>query len=141
MTVTEQPPLPRPEPDISVETTEFWDAAASGELLIPHCETCGEHFWYPRTICPWCRSTSVGWTRSSGLGTVYTFTIVRRGLNNYKDATPYVVAYVEVPEGIRMLTNIVGCPVDEVTIGMPVTVEFEATPGGAHLPRFRPVSA
>jgi len=140
MTTTDQPPLPRPEPDISMEAVPFWEGAARGELLIPRCDSCGEHFWYPRAICPWCHSTAVGWTQSSGLGTVYTFTVVRRGLNHYKDATPYVVAYVEVPEGIRMLTNVVGCPVDDGAIGMPVRVGLETTEGGAHLPRFRPAS-
>lgn len=133
--------LPTPAPEVTTETAAFWSATADGTLLLPRCEHCDAVIWYPRAFCPACGSLDVTWVEASGRGTVYSFTVVRRGAPSYESAAPYVVAYVELEEGPRVLTNIVGCDVDDVEVGMPVEVVFHDTGQGSALYRFRPVSS
>jgi uncharacterized protein len=132
--------LPIPVPEVTSETAAFWAATAEGTLLLPRCDHCDTVIWYPREFCPACGSLEVAWIPASGRGSVYSFTIIRRGAPPYDQSAPYVVAYVELAEGPRVLTNIVECDVDEVEIGMPVEVVFHDTGEGSALYRFRPVS-
>jgi uncharacterized OB-fold protein len=84
----------------------------------------------------------VEWVQASGRGTIYTFTVNRRGqadLAEFREAGVYVLAYVELEEGPRVLTNIVECDPEQVHIGQPVEVVFHATGQGNALPRFRPI--
>ncbi len=129
--------LPAPTPQINVETRPFWEATTEGKLLLPRCDDCGNVIWYPRAFCPDCGSFNVTWFEASGRGTVYSFTINRRGQGDYRDLA-YVLAYVELEEGPRMLTNIVGCDVQDVRVGQKVEVVFHPTSAAAALPRFRP---
>ncbi|MBV9595262.1 MAG: Zn-ribbon domain-containing OB-fold protein [Chloroflexi bacterium] len=137
MTDTAAKTLPAPPPQINVETKTFWDATAEGKLMLPRCNACQVVIWYPRQFCPECGSTDIGWFEASGKGTVYSYTINRRGQGDYRDLA-YVVAYVELEEGPRVLTNIVDCDVDQVSVGQAVQVVFHPTSNGAALPRFRP---
>jgi uncharacterized protein len=131
--------LPSPAPYISPEVKEFWDATAEGKLRIPKCDKCSLYVWYPRPFCPSCGSTDVTWTDLSGKGTVYTFTAVHRsGVPGFRDQLPYVIAYVELEEGPRVMTNIVGIEPDQVTVGMPVSVVFTDTGKGNAIFRFQP---
>jgi uncharacterized OB-fold protein len=134
-----QAALPAPSPEISPELAEFWAATTQGRLLLPRCRACGEAFWYPRPACPFCHAADTAWEQASGRGRIYTYTIVRRGAGAYADA-PYVLAYVELDEGPRMMTNIVDCAFDDLEIGLPVEVVFHRAGDGAALPRFRPAS-
>lgn len=132
-----EPRLPTRPPRRTLETVEFWDGCASERLLLPRCDECHEHIWYPRLVCPFCGSQSVSYVESSGLGTVYSFTVVRRGSGAYRDAAPYILAMIELDEGPIMMTNVVGS--DQVTIGMPVQVVFDpAGAAGDAIPRFVP---
>jgi len=131
--------LPAPSPHVTFETAPFWEAATDGRLVLPRCDECGTVIWYPRQLCPDCGSTTVSWFEASGRGTVYSFTVVRKGQGPYREAAPYVVAYVELEEGPRMMTNIVGCDPDAVRVDMPVRVTFAPTEKGTALPRFSPV--
>lgn len=131
--------LPAPAPERNLESAQFWDATAEGRLLLRRCDSCGTLVWYPRSFCPDCGSFSTSWTEASGEGTVYSFTIVHRSQGRYSDAVPYVLAYVELAEGPRIMTNIVGCEVDEVRVGQAVRVVFEDTGEGSALYRFMPV--
>ena len=131
--------LPNPAPVVAPEAAEFWAATAEGRLLLARCDDCGVVIWYPRPLCPDCGSLRTSWSEASGRGILYTFTVVHRSqVPGYRDALPYVVAYVELAEGPRVLTNIVDCPPDEVAIGMPVRVVFHDTGKGSALFRFRP---
>lgn len=130
--------LPAPAPHVNPETKPYWDATTEGRLLLRRCNACETAIWYPRTLCPECGSFDTDWIEASGRGTVFTFSVNRRGQGAYRGASPYVLAYVELEEGPRMMTNIVDCDVDALQIGDPVTVVFHDTGENAALPRFRP---
>jgi uncharacterized OB-fold protein len=131
--------LPNPTPPISPDTEEFWSATAEGRLLLRHCDDCDTVIWYPRPFCPACGGFNTSWIEASGRGKVYAFTIVHRnGMPGWREALPYVVAYVELDEGPRVLTNVVGCVPDDVRIEMPVHVVFHDTGQGNALFRFEP---
>lgn len=129
-----KPPVPTPE------TQAFWDATAEGTLLLYRCNECESFIWYPRLFCPDCSSRDIGTVAASGRGTIYSYTIVQRGQGRWREASPYVVAFVELEEGPRMLTNIVDCDVSALAIDQAVEVTFDDTGEGTALPRFRPVS-
>ena len=131
-------PLPAPAPERTPETDEFWKATTEGRLLLARCDHCGTVIWYPKTLCPECGSLAVSWVEATGHGVVYSFTVVYRSLGRYQDAVPYVVAYVELAEGPRVLTNLTGCEPDRVHIGQPVRVVFCDTGEGSALYRFEP---
>jgi uncharacterized OB-fold protein len=129
---------PRPLPDTRNAGERFWTAAAEGTLLVPKCNACSRTFWHPRPRCPHCGSASVDWIRSSGQGTVHTFTVVRQSGDPYfKSKLPYAVAMIELDEGIRLMSNIVETPLEVLHIGMRVEVMFEAASGGIAIPLFR----
>ena len=134
--MSDRPPIKAPQIDAS--TQEFWDAARRGVLRIKHCNACGANHYYPRPFCPKCWSTDVNWFDAAGTGTLYTYSVVHSNdLPAFRDRVPYVVAIVDLDEGPRMETNIVDCPLDELRVGMRVTVAFEDE-GDIVLPRFRP---
>jgi uncharacterized OB-fold protein len=130
--------LPNIAPKPNLETQPFWDATAAGRLLLKRCDACHTVIWYPRSICPACGSQKTTWFDASGRGTVYSCTVTRKGQGAYRDAGPFVLAYVELEEGPRMMTNIVDCDPGSVHIGQPVEVVFHETGQGSALPRFRP---
>ncbi|MBB4524931.1 Zn-ribbon domain-containing OB-fold protein (plasmid) [Rhizobium leguminosarum] len=122
--------------DFGSEGAVFWQAARAGRFILPKCIDCGQVHWYPRAVCPFCLSSEIGWQESRGLGHVYASTFFRR-----TDA-PYVIAYVELDEGPRMLTTIVTGDVASISIGQRVQIHFAAddTVNGAY-PVFRPIGA
>jgi len=132
--MSELPALPVPR---SREAAPFWDAALEGRLVLPVCDSCGHHIWYPRDACSACGHDSVTWTEMSGQGTVYARTIARRGMGPWKEAAPYVVAYVELAEGPRILTNVVTDDPESVQVGAPVVATFVPV---ADAPEDRPQS-
>ena len=137
---TQATELPSPAPTVTPDSVAFWDATSEGRLVLPRCRSCNEFIWYPRFFCPRCSSTDLEWCQVSGRGTIYSFTITRRGMGDYKDAGPYVLAYVQLDVGPRMLTNVVDCDEANLEIGLPVEVVFHDTGGSASLPRFRPLA-
>ena len=138
LTSSPRPALPTRPPRRTEETGPFWDGCAEGRLVLPRCTACDEFIWYPRRTCPFCGGRSVRWEQVSGDATLYSFTIIRRGGGAYKEAAPYVVAYVELAEGPRVLTNIVVDDPFSVYIGQPVRVRFEAAGESDAIFRFEP---
>jgi hypothetical protein len=108
--------------------------------MIQWCAGCEKMVWYPRAHCPRCGSSNLEWSTCTGRGTVYSYTTVAHGTDAYSDVTGYVLAYVELDEGPRVLTNIVGCLPSEVSVDMRVIAEFHPTTGHSALLRFRPES-
>jgi len=131
-------PLPVPTP----ETRPFWDAARRHELCVQRCTACGRHLFYPRVACPHCFGGELEWRRVSGRGRLHTFTVVHRGQRGFPLAAPYVIAIVELAEGVRLMTNLIDVAPDPAVlrIGMPVEVVFEDVTPDVALPRFRPAS-
>jgi len=116
----------KPLPVIDAESRPFWQAARERRLAIQRCTECGRHFFYPRALCPFCHASTVEWVTASGRGTIYTFTIARRPAGPaFKADVPYVVALVELEEGPRMMTNIIGVEPESVRIGQAVKALFE----------------
>jgi uncharacterized OB-fold protein len=125
-----------PIPEINDDNRAFWTGGHEGRLLITRCADCGFHTHPPVPRCPSCFGERVAPVSVSGRGRVYSYTINRQQWSPGLEV-PYVIAIVELDEqpGLRLLTNIVGCPVDEVAIDMPVEVEFVER-GDAFLPVF-----
>ncbi|HEV8615346.1 MAG TPA: Zn-ribbon domain-containing OB-fold protein [Methylomirabilota bacterium] len=121
-----------PAPPTNPETKAFWEAAGQGKLLIKKCRACGEVHYYPRALCPLCFSADTEWQATSGAGTIYSYSVMRRV------DVPYAIAYVTLEEGVSMMTNIVDCDLDTIRIGQRVKVVFKPTDGGPPVPMFTP---
>ena len=106
----------------------FWEAAARGELRLQKCRSCDLHQFFPRAVCTGCLGSDLEWVPVSGRGKVHTFSLCRVPRNRaFMDEVPIHVAEVELEEGVRMVTRIVGDNRDQVTLGAPVTVAFMDT--------------
>jgi uncharacterized OB-fold protein len=131
----EDPTRPYPVPD--GDTAPFWEAARLGRLRIQRCRACGRAVFYPRAVCPHCTSAELEWIDASGRGSVHSFTVVHRAPEDFRDEAPYVVALVDLEEGVRMMARITGSEPDQVAIGLPVQVEFQRLTEEIALPCFR----
>lgn len=128
-----------PAPSVTLETEDFWEATTEGKLLLKQCQRCELVFYYPRVFCPDCLENGTDWIEASGRGTIYSYSIIRQAAGSYADETPYVLAIVELKEGVRVMTNIIIDSEDELSIGQEVEVVFHPTEKEAALPRFRPI--
>lgn len=136
--VNAEPPVLSPLPIPSIETEPFWKAVQERKLLMPKCDQCGKVTFPPTVACPHCGSEKFTWTAMSGLGKVYSFVVYHRVYHpSLKEKVPYVVALIELDEGPRIISNIVGMPIDEVTCEMPVSVVYEEVHDGYLIPKFR----
>ena len=124
-------------PSMTADTQFFWDGAKEHRLLIQRCGGCGMLRHPPRPMCPSCHSFQWDTTEASGRGTVYSFVMPRYPPLPWFD-DGYVVALVDLEEGTRLVTNLVGVEPEAVSIGMPVVVCFEEFDGGLVLPMFTP---
>ncbi len=126
-------PLPRKTP----VSAPHWEACQDGRLLVQRCTTCDQLVFIPRPGCTRCLTETLEWTESSGLGTVYSYTVVHRPQRPEFEA-PYVVAIIALDEGWHMLTNLVDIAPDDVSIGLAVEVAFRVMSDEITLPYFRP---
>jgi len=131
-------PVPAPTPD----TRPFWDGCAAGELRIQRCLDCQQPYFYPRPVCPACGSARVEWFTASGEATLYSYVINHKPAPGFENDPPYAIAVVQLAEGPRMMTSIVGIPntPDDLVLDMPLQVRFEPR-GEVFLPVFGPVAA
>lgn len=130
----------RPLPEITPDNQAFWDACQRHELSLQRCQDCGD-LRLPSPICPDCLSMSSEWVRVSGRAKVYTWVVIyQRYHPAFAEDIPYNVAMVELAEGPRLITNIVGCSNEDIHIGMAVEVVFEDVTDEVTLPKFKPVS-
>lgn len=127
------------EPPISELAVPFWAATRRRQLLLQWCMACRVPVFYPREACPRCLGDRLEWQVASGQGIVYAVTVEHRPQDpRMKARAPYAVALVDLAEGARMLTNVVGCPPDAVEPGMAVTLCWEPLSDGRMLPQFTP---
>ncbi|MBA3652760.1 MAG: Zn-ribbon domain-containing OB-fold protein [Actinobacteria bacterium] len=130
-------PLPQPD-NVSAP---FWAAAAEGKVLFQECPECGHRQFYPRAMCTDC-AAETEWREASGRGTVHTFTVIRQNwAEPFRGELPYVVAMVELEEGVKMMSNISDCAADDVHIGMPVEAYGERVEDGLGVLFWRPGKA
>ena len=132
----------RPLPTIDADSAPFWRAAKDERFILPWCTACGRAHFPPRVLCPHCHGGGIEWRDASGRGTVYTYTISRRGAGAaFRDEAPYVVALIDLEEGPRMMSNVVTDDVEAVRIGDPVRVIFDAVSDEVTLPKFKQLAA
>lgn len=129
-------PLPASDPD----SGPFWEGCRRHELLLQKCRACESTRFPPARLCAECGSEESEWIEASGRGRIYSWIVVVHPVPRevYADEVPYVVALVELDEGVRIPTNIVGCEPHEVTADMPVMVTFDDVSDDVTLPKFRP---
>ena len=121
------------DPLLNIGDEPYYEAAGQGKLLLKKCAACGEVHFYPRGICPFCLSDKVSWQEAKGTGTIYTYSVTRRG-----GPVPYCIAYVKLDEGVSMMTNIVDCDLDTVRCDQKVKVVFKKSEGGVSIPMYTP---
>ena len=130
----------KPLPEFRPETKPYWESTKNHKLVIPRSKTTGEYFFYPRAVSPGDDMThDIEWVESSGKGKVWTFSIHHMGPSKaYKGDPPYVVALIELDEGVKMMSNVVDVDVNDVTVGMEVEVIFDDVTEEVTLPKFKP---
>jgi len=117
-------------PKVNHETKAFWDATTKGKLNVGKCDACGEHYYYPRPLCPFCFSDKTRLAECSGNGVIYSFSVTM-------GKEPYTIAYVTLAEGPTILSNIVECDFTKLAIGQKVKVLFYDTgEEGSAVPMF-----
>lgn len=129
----------KPLPQIEDYSQAFWDGTREGKLLVQVCNDCDSKIFFPRKQCPECWSGNLGWIEASGNAEIYAFSVTNEGVEAaFMDDLPIVLAWVDLPEGIRMQTNIVDCDPEGIQIGQQVEVVFKKATDEITLPYFRP---
>ena len=118
--------MKHPAPNLAGVSAAHWEAALEGRLALPYCASCARFHWPPRAACPRCGGEPT-WRDTAGRGHVASFSVVRRAVNpELKDDVPYVIAFVDLDEGVRIFSNIVDAEPETVRTGMRVRCRFEA---------------
>lgn len=126
------------KPIVDQDNEQFWNDCRQHVLSLQRCKECQRYRYPPRLVCPHCLSENAEWETVSGKGTVYSFVTVHHTARpDLKDDVPYNLSLIELREGPRMWSRVVGCAPNEVRIGMPVEVEYVER-DGATLPFFHP---
>ena len=135
----EKKPYQKVLPSFDEENRPYWEATKRHELYVQRCKDCGVMQFHPRVVCADCLSSNVQWVKSSGRGTIYTYSVTNQNpARGFRDSLPYVVAYVDLEEGVKMFANVVDCKPEEVKIGMPVEAVFDDVTPEVTLVKFRP---
>ena len=130
-------PLPVTDP----VTAPFWESVRAHAMRLQRCHGCGRWVFYPRGLCPHCFSADLAWEPVAGTGVVHAFTIVHRHPSPaFNGEVPYVVALIELDEGVRLLSNLVEVAPDPAAarVGLPVEVVYDDVTPEVTLPKFRP---
>lgn len=125
-------------PEMRGEEHRYFDYCQQGRLMIQRCPQCALHVFYPRAVCPHCTRGDLEWVEAEGRGLVFTYAVHHRFPPGFEEAAPYVVAIVELIEGVRMMTRIMAAP-DDVSVGMEVRVAFATAAEDFQVPVFVPV--
>lgn len=130
---------PLPQPAHTEFTKPFWEGAKRHELIIPRCKTCSKFHFYPREECPYCSSRDIEWVQASGKARLFTFTIVRQPAHgSFLEDVPYLYSVVQLDEGVKMISNVIGVPAEEATVDMALEVSFDDVTPEVTLVKFKP---
>jgi uncharacterized OB-fold protein len=133
--MSEEPTYALPQSD--PESAPYWEGIQQGELRIQRCRICQRHVFYPRSLCPHCHSDQLTWVRATGRGTIYSYTVVHRAFGPFAAEAPFIIAIVELEEGVRLMSRLINSPRERVCIGSAVQVSFERLSGRPPLPLFQ----
>ncbi len=128
----------KPLPALDGLTKEFYNWCRRGDLRFQRCSACQAWRHVPRPICAACGSFESTWQRSSGRGTVFSWTVAERPMHPaFRDDAPYAPVIIEMEEGVRLVTEMLDCPPDELEIGMPVELVLDHVTPEITLPKFK----
>jgi uncharacterized OB-fold protein len=127
----------RPAPIQLNFSKPFWDGANDKKLMLQYCPKAGKYQFYPRPVSVYTGSRDLEWREASGRGRIYSFSLSYKAPPPFKDVKPYVVATVELEEGVRILTNIINCDPKTLKIDMPVRLTWVLA-GSSNYPVFEP---
>ncbi len=119
------------------DSRSYWEGLARGELRIQRCNSCSKAVFYPRALCPYCFSDQLSWIVASGKGTIYSYTVAHQAFGPFAEDIPFVVALIELEEGVRMMSRLLDAPRKRVMVGAAVKVTFEKVEEDLTLPYFR----
>lgn len=126
-------------PKTSEATLPFWEATREQVLLLQYCPSCEHYVHHPREACPGCLGRELEWRPSSGRGVVHALSVHHRPFEAMtKEDCPYVVAFIDLEEGVRFLSNVVDAEHEELAVGDSVTLSWTSVGEGYHLPVFTP---
>ncbi|MFC1914343.1 Zn-ribbon domain-containing OB-fold protein [Chloroflexota bacterium] len=128
----------KPIPQVDEETREFWAGCKKHQLLIQRCEACGTFRFPPRSMCHECGSSSTIWFPASGKGSIYSYTITHRGPARFEVPFAVVLVDLEGIPGVRLPTNIIGCDLKSIRIGMPIKIVYNDITDQISLPKVKP---
>ena len=132
------PPKPLPRPQDPIEQ-EFWNRCQDGHLYFQRCGDCCTFRHLPRYMCAKCGSPEFSWERSTGKGTLFSWTVTHQALHPaFAEDLPFIAAVVELEEGVRMATRLIDCDRDTLELDLPVELDFEPISAEFRLPVFRP---
>ncbi len=131
----------RPLPEADPDSAPFWEGVSRGELLLQRCGECATFRFPPGETCPHCLSREADWRPASGRGRVFSWIVVRHPIPReiFADQVPYIVALIELEEGVRIASNLVNIDPGDVSDGMPVAVTFRHVAPDRILHAFEPV--
>jgi uncharacterized OB-fold protein len=128
----------RPIPEVDRQHAPFFAAAKEQRLVVQRCSGCGKLRFPPRELCSHCLAVDATWVEMSGHGEVFSYNVMHQIYHPaFASEVPYAVVVVKLAEGPKMIANLVDCPIDAITIGMPVEVVFERLSDEVTLPKFR----
>ncbi|MFH1154451.1 MAG: Zn-ribbon domain-containing OB-fold protein [Pseudomonadota bacterium] len=130
----------KPLPEIQPWSKAFWEGTREEKLLIQECLDCKSKIFYPRKHCPECWSSRLSWVEASGKGKIFSYTITQAGVEEpFSQDLPLILALVDLDENVRMMSNIIDCKPEDLSIGMDLEVVFQKVTDEITLPKWRPV--
>ena len=133
------PEYNKPIPVPSAESQAYWEGLRDRKLLMPRCDACGKYWFPPSLLCPHCNETKWTWTSTSGRGRIFSYVVYHRIYHpGFADEVPYAVAVIELDEGPRMVSNVIGIAPDKLACDLRVEVVYQPITDTITLPKFKP---
>jgi uncharacterized protein len=135
------PEYNKPIPVPSAESQAYWDGLRDRKLLMPRCDACGKYWFPPSLLCPHCNATNWTWASTSGRGRIFSYVVYHRVYHpGFADEVPYAVAVIELDEGPRMVSNVIGIAPDKLACDLRVEVVYQPITDTITLPKFKPAA-